>query len=124
MGKPEDHVLEIMLSSLLPSPPYVSVIESVQSPFFKPWKKKTNKQKRGEPSSNPWEQPCFSRGLQPLHTQTVTAEWDKSVETQTIPLQQKKLQVIATNEWRSLEELGWLSYAWLHDTIPSEEPEY
>ena len=74
MGKPEDNVSEIMLSSLLPSPPYVSLMESVQSPFFKPWKKKKTEKGEGEPSSNPWEQPCFSRGLQPLHTQSMTAE--------------------------------------------------
>ena len=44
------HVIS-SISSMLSSPPYVSVIESVQRPFFKPWKKKQNKRER---VSLPW----------------------------------------------------------------------
>lgn len=36
LGKPEDHVSEIKLSLMLPSPPYMSLVENVQSPLFKP----------------------------------------------------------------------------------------
>ena len=62
MGKPEDHVSEIKLSLMLPSPPYMSLVENVQSPLFKPWKKP--EEGEGEPSSNPWEQPFSQEGSQ------------------------------------------------------------